>query len=171
MPSSIIILTEYDMTLRNVLSSALSQNGHLVYSFRAGLEAIECARLGLANLVILDGLAAADGLAACARIRELEGYAGIPIVLTTWNESAAFKRDAQRAGASKLLFRPFSKNEFLESVHEFVAEQQEADAQLLGLLKHAVVWSRPRGPEWQDSPTSPLGRSRQYLELIRRLGL
>lgn len=122
-----IILTEWDAAFRNVLHSALSSSGYLVVSFRSALEAIQCARLRRADLVILDESPESKGLEACARIRELDAYALVPIILATWNGSAGFRRRAQRAGVSQLLVKPFSNAEILARVHDFVGADERTD--------------------------------------------
>ena len=144
--ASSIIFTEYDVTLRSVLRSALCADGHIVDSFRSGLEAIECAQRRRADLVILDGLPEAKGLEACACLRQLDAYAGVPIVVTTWNASAEFRREAERAGLSKLLVKPFSKSQFLASVHDFVGLDEETDARFLARSNSAVAWRRLHAP-------------------------
>lgn len=120
-----IMLTEYDPTFRTVLRSALCSAGYLVEALRSGVQAIECARRMHADLVILDGLLEAKGLKARTRIRELNAYGGVPILVTSWNKSAMFRDQAQRAGVTQLLVKPFSRVEFLARVHDFIRSDED----------------------------------------------
>lgn len=73
-----------------------------------GLEALANASRMQAALVILDiRMPELDGIATCARIRTLPGYANTPIVMLTFDDSERMQSDASQAGATMFLRKPF----------------------------------------------------------------
>jgi CheY-like chemotaxis protein len=98
-----------------------------------GLEAVALASQVRASLIILDlKMPNLDGLQACARIRELPGYADTPIVILTMGDGENAQVAASRAGATMLLVKPFSTASLMLALSQFLpisdAMQQEIHA-------------------------------------------
>ncbi|MGH9465774.1 MAG: response regulator [Terriglobales bacterium] len=62
-----------------------------------------------------------DGLDACAVIRTMPNYSGVPIVLLTAYDSGDLRRRAANAGATTVFSKPFTIDELREAVMPLVA--------------------------------------------------
>jgi len=87
-----------------------------------GAEAVEYARSIDAELVLLDyRMPRRDGLEACAAIRDMPNYSGVPIVLLTAYDSSELRRRAADAGATTVFSKPFTIDELREAVLPLIA--------------------------------------------------
>jgi CheY-like chemotaxis protein len=119
-PSGIIVADD-DPLIRRILQAQLDALDQDVLLAHNGLEAVTLASRSLASLIILDiGMPKMDGINACARIRELPGYALTPIVMLTFNDTATAKAAASRAGATMFLAKPFGSAALMLALSRFL---------------------------------------------------
>lgn len=128
-----------------------------------GTEAIAYARRLTAELVLLDlRMPRLDGVAACACIRALPGYAGVPIVLLTAYDSPDLRRTAKSAGATQIFPKPFSPAALRQLAATLIAAPQPGFARAV---------STPSGTELAESetPWDALSAGRDMLTLHRKM--
>ena len=135
-----ILLVDDDRGLRHVLSTLLTEAGHVVESVSDGPEAI--ARLGDAafDIVLVDiGLPSMNGLEVLGRARALPSP---PLVIVmTADDTSHTLLEAVRRQAYRFLRKPFPPNAIVELVDGAVATATAA------ALSMEVVSARP---EWLE---------------------
>jgi DNA-binding response OmpR family regulator len=109
-----VIIADDDNSVRNILRAALDRPYRAVFPAIDGIEAVGYAQSVIADVVLLDAkMARMTGLEACAQIRRLPGYAKVPIIILTAFDGASQRRNAERAGATDFMTKPFSTNGLL----------------------------------------------------------
>jgi len=172
-----VIVAEQDWNLRNVLRQYLDGQGFRPLVTPIAGEAEDFARRVFARLVLLDvELPGISGYEACARIRHMRGYAGVPIVLMTGVASTRRYQAAQRAGASAMLLKPFSINDLEREVKRFLVDPDReprrlADMGVPGFASAPVkVWDAKAELGWQFGEESELSAGKRTLEMMRSGG-
>ncbi|CAA7623279.1 Signal transduction histidine kinase [Candidatus Terasakiella magnetica] len=104
-----ILLVDDNEVNRAVAAGLLEQRGHCVVSANDGFEAVEAARSGGFDLVLLDmRMPGMDGIETATAIRALPGLAGaVPIYLLTANPVREDERRWREAGIAGCLGKPF----------------------------------------------------------------
>ncbi len=160
-----ILVVEDNHGLREVLTAALTEEGHTARGAATGAAALEALEAGTADAVVLDlGLPDMDGIEV---IEAARSRGEIPVLVLTARDALASRVGALNAGADDYVVKPF---EFAEVL-----------ARLTSLLRRAAA------PAWaplqmgnvrlqSDSPTVAVGeetvtlspRERSLLELLLR---
>lgn len=105
--SACVIVADDDPMIRSVLRAKLEALNQTVLVASDGEEVVSLASKVQASLVLLDiAMPNLDGIVACVRIRCLPGYASIPIVMLTADDSVQASAKASRAGATLLMVKP-----------------------------------------------------------------
>lgn len=174
MSDKFVIVAEQDWNLRNVLRQYLDAQGFRPLVTPMGGEAEDFARRVPARLVLLDvELPGFGGYEACARIRHMPGYAGVPIVLMTAAASTRRQMAAQRAGASAMLLKPFSMNDLSREIERFLVDpdtipRRPSDAGVPGFAQAPVkVWEPAADLSWRFGEGSELSAGKRMLEMMR----
>jgi two-component system chemotaxis response regulator CheY len=162
-----VIVADNDAMIRDILRSMLEGQGFNALQAIDGLEAIDYATRTLARLVILDyKMSKLDGLAACAQIRRLPGYAEVPIAILTAFDDKDTRAAAQQAGASEFFVKPFKTIDLLQGI-----------GHLLGYLPDGgtvpgrpltCVWKRQQEPAALYGEPAELRKGRRVLNICRR---
>jgi CheY-like chemotaxis protein len=114
------IVVDDDAMIRAILRSTLSSIGLDVRLASHGYEAVNLAGRVQAMLVLLDlAMPGLDGVSACAQIRQLPGYAQIPIVVLTATLNPLATQIAKEAGATLVLRKPFQPASLLQSLSTY----------------------------------------------------
>lgn len=178
MADNFVIVAEQDWNLRNVLRQHLDGMGYRTLVTPIAGEAEDFARRVLARLVLLDvELPGFSGYEACARIRHMADYRGVPIVLMTAVSSTRRQTAAQRAGASAMLLKPFSMNDLAIEMDRFLVDPdtipqrpRPADARpaVPGFAEAQVkVWEPAASLAWRFGEGSELSAGKRTLEMMR----
>jgi two-component system, chemotaxis family, CheB/CheR fusion protein len=123
---SSVIVADDSSLIRDVLRSNLAGAFGHVHLATDGLEAVEAARGLQASLVILDyRMARLNGVEAAREIRELPGYAKVPIVLLTAYDDEKLRRDAARVGVTLVFPKPVIYEQLMEKLMPFLAAGRE----------------------------------------------
>jgi two-component system OmpR family response regulator len=105
-----ILVVEDDADLASVLGRALRERGHEVDIVGRGTDAVDVAKLGRHDVIVLDVmLPGMDGFAACRRMRELGVDA--TIILLTSRDAIEDRVTGLEAGADDYLAKPFALRE------------------------------------------------------------
>jgi two-component system, OmpR family, response regulator RegX3 len=109
-----ILLVDDDPGVREVVSYALRQEGFDITEAHDGETALELARRGRVDLVILDVmLPALSGVDVC---RELRAHSAVPIIMLTAKDSEHDRVIGLELGADDYVTKPFSMNELVSRV-------------------------------------------------------
>jgi len=101
-----IIIIEDDPAIREELALLLENEGYQVECAYDGAAAVELAREGKLDLIILDlMMPEVDGLEACMRIRE---FSNVPVIMLTAKSEDADKLMGFECGADDYLTKPFN---------------------------------------------------------------
>ena len=119
-----ILLVEDDEVLQQTLAFNLKKEGYVVATATDGVTALEMARKGLPNLIILDlMLPELDGLSLCRILRrEMEA----PIIILTARSGEVDKIIGLESGADDYITKPFSLGEFLARVRAALRREPKA---------------------------------------------
>ena len=125
-----ILVVDDERTLVKGIKFNLENEGYQVECAYDGAAAVELAREGKFDLLILDVMMPeVDGLEACMRIRE---FSNVPIIMLTAKSEEADKLMGFECGADDYLTKPFNL--------------LELKARVRALLRRAAGVQRSRGP-------------------------
>ena len=125
-----ILVVDDERTLVKGIKFNLENEGYEVECAYDGAAAVELAREGKLDLIILDlMMPEVDGLEACMRIRE---FSNVPIIMLTAKSEDADKLMGFECGADDYLTKPFNI--------------LELKARVRALLRRAAGVQRSRGP-------------------------
>ncbi len=148
-----VLLAEDNEINALLATTILEEAGFTVEAVVNGAEAVEAVRRRGFDLILMDvQMPVMDGLQATREIRALGGYAATtPIVALTANAMRADQDACLNAGMNDFVSKPLDPDDFLGTVHRFVADEAPAsshegpapaaefpdldDAQLDGLMK------------------------------------
>jgi len=139
MKGSTILVVEDDRTLQGVLDYNLRKEGYSVLAASDGVQALDVARSGRPDLVILDiMLPGIDGLEVC---RILRGEMTVPILMLTARTDEVDRVVGLEIGADDYVTKPFSMRELL--------------ARVRAMLRRAEMMPQPPAPSaGEDVPSS-----------------
>ena len=112
-----VLLVEDDPVNREVLRELLLEEGASVVLADDGLVAVELARAGSYDLVLMDmRMPHLDGPSATRAIRQLPGWADIPIVALTANAFVEDRQNCLDAGMDEFLTKPVNPDMFVATL-------------------------------------------------------
>ncbi|WP_207842490.1 response regulator transcription factor [Williamsia soli] len=121
-----VLLAEDDEAIATPLARALSREGYGCEVVTTGTEALEMARSGRFELLVLDlGLPEMDGLEVCRRIRAVRPQLAV-LMLTARTDEVDFVVGLD-AGADDYVGKPFRLAELLARVRALLRRKQSAD--------------------------------------------
>jgi CheY-like chemotaxis protein len=139
-----ILLAEDNPVNQKVAVRVLERHGHHVEVAEDGAAAVEAAKRGIFDLILMDlQMPNMDGFEAVAHIRKFEGGSGrhIPIVAMTAHVLSGDRERCLQAGMDAYLPKPVRPGQLLETIEPLLrnsaapikssAEQAGADAKLL----------------------------------------
>lgn len=115
MPS--ILAVDDSVSMRQMVSFALSSAGYEVVEAPDGAAALKLAQARKVNLVLSDvNMPTMDGLSLVRALRQLPEYRLVPILLLTTESSPEKKAEGKAAGATGWLVKPFNPEQLLATV-------------------------------------------------------
>ncbi len=134
---SFICLIEDEKSLSDMIQMNLEMEGHKVYSFKNGLEAMKVAnKMDIYQLIILDVmLPEVSGLDICKEIRK---YSSVPILFLSAKGTTEDRITGLKLGANDYLSKPFDLEELLLRVSILVGKSsmgEEMSALIIGNKK------------------------------------
>ena len=116
-----ILLVEDDLTVQNLVSTALDLHGYVVSKVCNGQAAIMDAVSHGPSLIMLDlGLPDIDGIEVITKIRS---WSAVPIIVISARTEDSDKIAALDAGADDYLTKPFASQELLARIRAMTREQ------------------------------------------------
>ncbi len=112
-----VLLAEDNPVNREVALALLEEVGLQVDSAADGLQALQRAQAGTYALVLMDmQMPGLDGLQATRAIRQLPGWAQVPILAVTANAFDEDRRACEAAGMNDFISKPFSSEELHQAL-------------------------------------------------------
>lgn len=117
-----VIVIEDERNIIEAISFILSRDGWDVATHSNGHDAIDAVRLRRPDIVILDVmLPGKSGFDILQEIRSDSELGHTPVLMLTARGQEKDKEQAERAGASAYMTKPFSNMEVLDTVRSLVA--------------------------------------------------
>jgi CheY-like chemotaxis protein len=117
---TILVVDDFDDT-RLLLRTWLQKKGFRVVEAENGNRAIAAAESHQPDLIIMDvEMPELDGLAATRKIRELEGFAAVPILAVSAYGADQYRDHALAAGCNEYLSTPFEPEELERLIRELI---------------------------------------------------
>ena len=112
-----ILAVDDSQLIRDMVSTILTAEGHEVVTAEDGFDAMEKARDEVFELVLSDlNMPNMNGISLISKMRRLQGYEYIPIVMVTTEDSDYRKKKAKTFGASGWLVKPFTPERLINAV-------------------------------------------------------
>ncbi len=110
-----VLVVDDEPAIRRFLRVGLAAQGYVVSESEEGSKAIDTARRGGADMILLDlGLPDIDGIEAIRRIRAIPS--AVPIIVLTSRDDEAVKVEALDLGADDFVTKPFGIDELLARI-------------------------------------------------------
>jgi len=118
-----ILAVDDQRMMRELVKAVLEGDGHTVLLAEDGVQAMTVAREQHADLVLSDiNMPNMNGISLVSKLRRLDSYATVPIIMLT-TESADFKKDkAKKMGANGWLQKPFDPPRLIKAVRSMLAK-------------------------------------------------
>ena len=116
-----VLVAEDDEVNQFIIENLLEMEGHACLLAVNGRDAVDAARDGDFDVIIMDmQMPVMDGLEATRAIRRLGGrYAGIPIIALTANASEEARRECEAAGMSHFVTKPMDPDDLVRLLEGF----------------------------------------------------
>jgi len=119
-PRTILIVDDFDDT-RLLLRTWLRKKGFQVVEAENGNRAVTKAESVRPDLIIMDvEMPELDGLAATRKIRELSGFASVPIVAVSAYGADQYRDHALAAGCNEYISTPFEPDELERLIRKLI---------------------------------------------------
>jgi len=117
-----ILSVDDSLTIRSMVKTFLEEEGFEVVSANDGVEAMKIAREQTFDLVLSDiNMPNMNGISLVSKLRRLEDYAKVPILMLTTEDSDFKKNKAKSFGASGWLQKPFTQERLVGAVQKLLA--------------------------------------------------
>lgn len=114
-----VLVIEDEPNISEAVSFFLSRDGWDVFTHSKGTDALDAVENRVPDLLILDVmLPGRSGVDILRDIRADHRWSELPVLMLTARGHARDKAEAEEAGASRFMTKPFSNAEILEAVRE-----------------------------------------------------
>lgn len=118
-----ILVAEDEPDIRHLIALTLEYNGFEVVTVADGLEAVETAKHGGFDLILLDvRMPRTTGYEACRQLRQLDVTKKTPIIFLSAKGQESEVEAGLEAGANEYILKPFAPNELVERISSFLIE-------------------------------------------------
>jgi two-component system, chemotaxis family, chemotaxis protein CheY len=116
-----ILAIDDSASMRQMVNFTLKSAGFDVTDACDGVEALKIAKLSKFDVIISDvNMPNMDGLTLVKKLRSLENYKFIPILMLTTESSQEKKQAGRAAGATGWIVKPFNPDQLLATVNKVV---------------------------------------------------
>lgn len=118
----VILAVDDSASMRRMVAHVLRHGGYEVLEAADGEEALAIAQARRVDAVLTDHhMREMDGIALVRRLRALEGYERVPVMLLTTESAPALKQLAREAGASGWMVKPFEPGQLVAMFEKLLA--------------------------------------------------
>lgn len=115
-----VLIADDEIYMVRLLEATLRKGGYRVLQARTGPEALSASQLR-PDLIIMDVMMPGmDGLSVVNQLKQSDVTAAIPVIVLSAKGHALTKMEAELAGASMFLTKPFSPSQLLAEVHRLL---------------------------------------------------
>jgi CheY-like chemotaxis protein len=126
---AVILVADDDPVSQRMLGYMLGRLGHTVLRAMNGQEALDQLDAATADLVILDlAMPVMDGVTALRKLRAVERFGSLPVVMLTASGLERDARTARAEGANEFLTKPFRSQELVETLEQLLAGSRPAES-------------------------------------------
>lgn len=117
-----ILIVDDSESIRELISSALTESGFIIHKAINGVDAIEKLKmLSNISLILTDlNMPVMDGLMLVKEVRAIEKYKYMPILILTTETEVQKKIIAKEAGATGWLVKPFEKDKLIKVINKVI---------------------------------------------------
>ena len=120
------MIVDDEQDIVSALSIRLKAMGYEVDTAFDGMEALDKARAGKPDLILLDiMLPKLDGYKVCRMLKFDEQYKDIPIIMLTAKVSDQNRKMGQEMGANGYLNKPFNPEELMSTIRKLLEERRK----------------------------------------------
>ena len=113
-----VLVVDDSMTIREMVRAILVDMGHEVVQAKDGLEAMEIARTTPVDLVLSDiNMPNMNGISLVSKLRRLEHYQDIPILMLTTETASYKKTKSKNMGANGWVQKPLQPENLVKAVN------------------------------------------------------
>ncbi len=162
MTTRVLLVDDHEL-VRQGIAAMLSKADDIdvIGEARTGREAIEVARKGLPDVVLMDvRMPDMDGLEATRRIKEERPRTAV--VMVTMHDNTAYLTEAVRAGAAGYLLKDVAKDELIDAIRQVASGGAFIESQM---LKGVLSDMKPIGPV-PPAAKNLTKREREILSLV-----
>jgi two-component system, chemotaxis family, chemotaxis protein CheY len=118
------ILIVDDVTpIRDIVISILQKRGHRIFEAKSGDEALSIAREKKVHMVLTDvNMPGMDGITMIERMRVIENYKSVPIIVLAKDGKDANIERAKTAGAIDWVSKPFTEDSLVNKVNQILVD-------------------------------------------------
>jgi len=118
-----ILVVDDSKVMREMVQAALVAQNHEIIVAEDGVEALTLAREHAVDLVLSDiNMPNMNGISLVSKLRLLDAYKNVPVIMLT-TEDSDFKKDkAKRMGASAWLQKPIDPTRLIKAVNTMLAK-------------------------------------------------
>ena len=165
-----ILVVDDEKVLVKGIKFNLENEGYQVETGSDGQEAVEKARAGQFDLIILDlMMPRIDGLQACMKIRE---FSNVPIIMLTARSEDADKIIGFECGADDYITKPFNILEVKARIRALLrraGQTAQQDRQASRLVRGSIVIDTDARAAWRDGePEELTAKEFDLMELLMR---
>lgn len=120
MPKQILIVDDSE-SIREILSFSLSNAGYQVLVATDGLDALKYFDGRPIDLLLTDyHMPNMNGLELTVKVRQIENYKFVPILVLTTEKQVEIMREAKDSGATGWLLKPFNTEKLLQTLRKVI---------------------------------------------------
>lgn len=120
---STILIVEDEPHMRRVTELSLRKGGYELMIACNGREALEQVERHRPDLIVMDiVMPELDGLGALRQLRSQAATAALPVIMLTVRGHTVTREQAELAGASLFITKPFSPSHLLKEVRRLLGE-------------------------------------------------
>jgi two-component system chemotaxis response regulator CheY len=115
------LVVDDSASMRQLVSSTIKNAGYEVLIAENGMDALSKLNVGKFDMVITDlNMPDMDGIELIKKLRTLQDYRFVPIIMLTTESQEAKKQEGKQAGASGWIVKPFASEKLLNVVKKFM---------------------------------------------------
>lgn len=112
-----ILAVDDSASMRQMVRYTLEGAGYKVLQASDGIEALELAKNGTADLVLTDvNMPRMDGIELVRELRALSSYKFVPMLVLTTESGQETKMRGKQAGATGWIVKPFNPGQLLATI-------------------------------------------------------
>ena len=117
-----ILVVDDSRSIRDLIEAILNDSGHAVVTAEDGNQAMDLARNHEVDLVLTDqNMPGMSGTSLVHKLRRLDHYKDIPIIMVTTERGEFTKEKAKTLGANGWLQKPFDADRLTKAVDSMLA--------------------------------------------------